>query len=508
MDIKIKLNIGNSVFLPILFSIIYGLSTIPLSYGDVIYVSGEVEGTWVSGDTVIVENDIFIIADTSLLIEPNVVILFTGPHYFQVYGALIAENNLQEEHAIKFAGLDGRRWRGIRFLSDRQNNSTIIGCDIFDVWVAIYINGTSPTVLNNTIHALSKGIDCNNSISDIQDNYIVVGDENSSPDITGISLENESNVYIGGNTIIVSSAQYGRAIGIEVIESRPHIQDNWIDVKTSGEAYGIKASESTQLNLIRNIVRTISYFQMTGAHFSNSTNISLTNNTFHLIGSSNNISRGLMIEQGSRVTIIGNIFIGNQNSNGIESSDNSTVLPSSGYNDVWAHNNPFVGGWQGDSLTDINADPLIYNAVEDAERTNDYRLTWIIYGEDDEEKSPCIGTGSPRIGGPDMGAVPFEGEPENVSLGRINPESFKLLEVYPNPFNSSAQVNFLVDETRTFTLDVFNYQGRTVAQLWNGVLNSGAQSFSWSPVNMASGSYYIRLQSENLSHTVGLNYIR
>ena len=53
-------------------------------------VSDTVSGTWTSGNTYEVIGDIIIPSDSTLIIEPGVVVKFTGYYRFKVYGLLLA----------------------------------------------------------------------------------------------------------------------------------------------------------------------------------------------------------------------------------------------------------------------------------------------------------------------------------------------------------------------------------------------------------------------------------
>ncbi|MCB9059530.1 MAG: T9SS type A sorting domain-containing protein [Calditrichae bacterium] len=93
----------------------------------------------------------------------------------------------------------------------------------------------------------------------------------------------------------------------------------------------------------------------------------------------------------------------------------------------------------------------------------------------------------------------------NNSLVAQNPEQFRLLPAYPNPFNSTVNIHFSVPvnngqeyETR---LTIFNTLGQRIRTLYNGYLE-GEYKSSWDgkDVNGAiqpSGNYFVVLQSGN-----------
>lgn len=86
----------------------------------------------------------------------------------------------------------------------------------------------------------------------------------------------------------------------------------------------------------------------------------------------------------------------------------------------------------------------------------------------------------------------------------ILPESFKLHPAYPNPFNPSANFTLDVVRTQDIELQVFDITGRLVETLHSGRLNAGSHHFIWSPLTAASGMYFVRAHSTDLSQTIKL----
>ncbi len=491
------------------------LVTVPVAYGEIYRVSGEVMGRWTSGDTYLVTGDIVVPADTSLRIDPNVSIQFDGNYVFLVNGSLSAVNGVEDGQSIEFSGVDGRDWVGIWFRSGGQDNSILSGCIISNAWVGVDIQGISPSIFENTIHALTVGIICESSRSDISGNTIIVGEGTSSQDLTGILLTNEANGLVNENYIRVNSNLFGELIGIKVVESRPKIRDNYIDVETIGEGYGVYSLTVTKLELVRNVIRTSSPSRMTSAFFYSSTGVLVLNNTLHLMGPAES-SWGLRILDRSEILIINNIILGNELSIGIHSAD-GTVVEASGHNDVWRHETNYIGDYQGNDNIDISADPLIRNATPDAEFFADYELIWELDEDGEEIKSPCIDAGSPNWKDPDntdsdMGAVYFDhylsaGDPSEFNRAG-NPNEFELLNVYPNPFNSSTQISFMLANPNIVNATVFNYRGQQIEHLWNSYLEKGLHSVTWSPKNISSGSYFIKVESGSQIHISKMSYLR
>jgi hypothetical protein len=73
------------------------------------------------------------------------------------------------------------------------------------------------------------------------------------------------------------------------------------------------------------------------------------------------------------------------------------------------------------------------------------------------------------------------------------PERFALIGNYPNPFNPSTTIKFVLPQTSDVTLEVFDLLGRRVATQVLGVQQPGEQSVVFNAARLASGMYNYRL---------------
>jgi len=78
--------------------------------------------------------------------------------------------------------------------------------------------------------------------------------------------------------------------------------------------------------------------------------------------------------------------------------------------------------------------------------------------------------------------------------GAAGPAEFALLGNYPNPFNPSTQIRFLAARTGEVTLKVYDIAGRLVGTKTLDITSPGEYSMTFDAHNLASGSYYYRLQ--------------
>ncbi len=93
--------------------------------------------------------------------------------------------------------------------------------------------------------------------------------------------------------------------------------------------------------------------------------------------------------------------------------------------------------------------------------------------------------------------------PEVIGVDDENqiPKNFKLFSPYPNPFNPTTAIRFLVTPNQKTTLRIFDINGRLVDELVNGELVTGEHKIVWNAGNQPSGVYFVRLESGNLIET-------
>jgi hypothetical protein len=95
-------------------------------------------------------------------------------------------------------------------------------------------------------------------------------------------------------------------------------------------------------------------------------------------------------------------------------------------------------------------------------------------------------------------------------LAEVLPESFRLEQNFPNPFNPTTTIRFAIPVgTHNYTcLRVFDVLGRDVATLVNGFEEPGYKSVQWDASGVASGVYFYRLQAGDLVQTRKLLLLR
>jgi len=81
------------------------------------------------------------------------------------------------------------------------------------------------------------------------------------------------------------------------------------------------------------------------------------------------------------------------------------------------------------------------------------------------------------------------------------PGSFELKQNFPNPFNPSTKINFVLAKDEKVSLKVFDILGKEITALVNDKLNAGEHSYEFSAKNLTSGIYYYTLMTPGQSAT-------
>ncbi|MGH7492316.1 MAG: T9SS type A sorting domain-containing protein [bacterium] len=101
------------------------------------------------------------------------------------------------------------------------------------------------------------------------------------------------------------------------------------------------------------------------------------------------------------------------------------------------------------------------------------------------------------------GSISYEGGslrvPVSVEAREQNlPESFFVEQNYPNPFNPSTTIRFGLPAPSRVTVKIFNMLGQEVATLFDGRKDAGRHDLQFDAVNLSSGVYLYRIQTEEM----------
>lgn len=138
----------------------------------------------------------------------------------------------------------------------------------------------------------------------------------------------------------------------------------------------------------------------------------------------------------------------------------------------------------------INSNQTIYFDTVDANNTS-YR----IYGFND------VGNSIPsNIAVPTLISI-------NQNSNYISSD-FELFQNYPNPFNPSTRIKFSLSQNGFVNIEIYDYLGKIVSNLFSGELNSGYYNLSFDGSNLASGIYFCKLTTKNYSKTKKMILVR
>ena len=99
-------------------------------------------------------------------------------------------------------------------------------------------------------------------------------------------------------------------------------------------------------------------------------------------------------------------------------------------------------------------------------------------------------------------------EDEDEDEGNGHEDKITRLRNFPNPFNPSTTIAFSLTQAQQVSLQVYNIQGRVVANLVNGALTAGEYQFRFDGTNLSSGVYFYRLQAGVNTFVKKINLIK
>jgi len=91
--------------------------------------------------------------------------------------------------------------------------------------------------------------------------------------------------------------------------------------------------------------------------------------------------------------------------------------------------------------------------------------------------------------------------PRKDIIVNASPVKFRLSQNYPNPFNPATVISYSVPKDGKVSLNVYNSIGQQVAELVNANQNEGSYNVHFNAVNLSSGVYYYKLESNGFADT-------
>ena len=131
------------------------------------------------------------------------------------------------------------------------------------------------------------------------------------------------------------------------------------------------------------------------------------------------------------------------------------------------------------------------------------------------EISACIDAGDPALPFDpdstvrDMGALYYnQGTEVEPRRGAKAPPGYSLEPAYPNPFNISTRLTFVLPQNGYVSLKVYDLQGREIRLLFDNWRHTGVYSMTFDGSPYSSGIYFVRMRSGAFRQTQRLVLIK
>jgi hypothetical protein len=112
-----------------------------------------------------------------------------------------------------------------------------------------------------------------------------------------------------------------------------------------------------------------------------------------------------------------------------------------------------------------------------------------------------IGTTTGSIPPPPLRPVNGSGDTDKDESTQETPTQVSISQNYPNPFNPSTVIRYTVPKSEKVSLVIYDIQGREVSSIVNEIKPSGVYEATFNASNLASGTYFYRLQVGNAVET-------
>lgn len=108
---------------------------------------------------------------------------------------------------------------------------------------------------------------------------------------------------------------------------------------------------------------------------------------------------------------------------------------------------------------------------------------------------------------PDIGAFYF---PHSSSTGRetaLAPANFHL-SAYPNPFNPTTKIQFVISKASHVSIRIFDLLGRETAALMDNFIETGGYNLAFDGSKLSSGLYAVRIEAGGVEQTIRVVLLR
>jgi len=146
-----------------------------------------------------------------------------------------------------------------------------------------------------------------------------------------------------------------------------------------------------------------------------------------------------------------------------------------------------------DSGTEVNQEPGV--GLDQAQRQAEPNT-----GDDDPDATVrAVNDGFAYPAVTDVIRVTIESIPTATEEAGSVPESFRLDQNHPNPFNPTTNIGFELQESGQVSLRVYDVRGQLVAEIVNGFMSAGQHTVVWNGrradgSEAATGTYLYRIE--------------
>ena len=520
-----------------------------------LFPTGEVSGEWLlTGSPYLVEGEINIPLNETLIIEPGVTVTFNGHYKFIIYGCLLAEGAPGD--SITFTTDDQETgWHGLRFVDTQSNSqplSKIRWCIVEygksfgtcpdNSGAGIYAGHANPLISNSTIRnniAFSGvadwggggiyaeygnpqihdnlitnnysghdggGIYCSYNSPQIYNNRII-GNEASSRG-GGIATFSFASPEIMNNEIIDNHAD---AIGGGIYQSGGNslIQSNIISNNNAGEG-GALACYLSDPKIYNNLINDNTAQKGAGLWSQGSSpnifnNTIIRNTAYDDGGGMINISAMAGIVIYSDPLTANNIMYENIADEGPSIYSNPGNMPTLWHNNIEGLEGNGVVGDLNEMDGNFDMDPQFDSngehecALSDNSQCIDNGIQTLLISDFPLPETDILGNKRVWDGNNDgeafvdMGAYEFGSSP--LGIHDVKPLSNGLcISPRPNPFTTSITLSYELPQAENISLYIYNHLGQLIYQKQESQ-QQGKQELIWHAEGFADGIYYYNLDS-------------
>nr|HMN23711.1 T9SS type A sorting domain-containing protein [Ignavibacteriaceae bacterium] len=87
-------------------------------------------------------------------------------------------------------------------------------------------------------------------------------------------------------------------------------------------------------------------------------------------------------------------------------------------------------------------------------------------------------------------------------------KDFKLFQNYPNPFNPTTNIKYYVPDAGKLKIGLYDVLGNELTTLVNKEVQAGLYEMTVDGTNLASGTYFVKMISQNNQQTIKISLIK